>query len=274
MDQKLLSKMVGELVLDHNAVALPGLGMFVVEDIPASFVDKGYTITPPYRQLSFRQGCKDGSLLVEYYSETNHISQDAARAILTDYISQLKEILFQRRTVSFPGLGRLRVANDGRFLFIPDENLDIFPDGIALEPISLKTHVETAEDINITVSNLSDILARDIAENQETAETSQADENPDENPDDVPTDVPADDAASSDTSQPNAPDSAPEAAEEEGDDGEVDAPTRSRWWIHAIIILVAVAMVALCLFIILAQVAPDFIDSILYTPEELEIINS
>ena len=40
-----------------------------------------------------------------------------------------------------------------------------------------------------------------------------------------------------------------------------------------ILILVAVAAVALATFVILAQAAPDFIDSILYTPEELRIIN-
>jgi len=34
-----------------------------------------------------------------------------------------------------------------------------------------------------------------------------------------------------------------------------------------------VVVVALAVFMILARVAPDFIDSILYTPEELRIIN-
>ena len=37
--------------------------------------------------------------------------------------------------------------------------------------------------------------------------------------------------------------------------------------------VLTVAVIALAAFIILAQVAPDFIDSLLYTPEELEIIN-
>ena len=37
--------------------------------------------------------------------------------------------------------------------------------------------------------------------------------------------------------------------------------------------LVGVALLALGIFILLAHIAPDFIDSILYTPEELRIIN-
>ena len=38
--------------------------------------------------------------------------------------------------------------------------------------------------------------------------------------------------------------------------------------------LVALLAVALGVFVILAHAAPDFIDSILYTPEELRIINA
>ena len=39
-------------------------------------------------------------------------------------------------------------------------------------------------------------------------------------------------------------------------------------------LVVALLAVALGVFIILAHAAPDFIDSILYTPEELRIINA
>ena len=47
---------------------------------------------------------------------------------------------------------------------------------------------------------------------------------------------------------------------------------RSRWWIAPVVVL-SLAVVALGVFVILAHAAPDFIDSILYTPEELKILN-
>ena len=40
-----------------------------------------------------------------------------------------------------------------------------------------------------------------------------------------------------------------------------------------VITLLLITITALAAFIILAHIAPDFIDSILYTPEELEILN-
>ena len=58
------------------------------------------------------------------------------------------------------------------------------------------------------------------------------------------------------------------AAEE--DDGRT--VKKFRWWIP-LLVLFALAAIFLAVFLILAHVAPDFIDSILYTPEELRIIN-
>ena len=53
MDIDLLSRMISELIVDHDQVGLPGVGTFVAEMVPATFSDKGYTINPPYRRLSF-----------------------------------------------------------------------------------------------------------------------------------------------------------------------------------------------------------------------------
>ena len=56
----------------------------------------------------------------------------------------------------------------------------------------------------------------------------------------------------------------------EEDDGRT--VKKFRWWIP-LLVLFALAAIFLAVFLILAHVAPDFIDSILYTPEELRIIN-
>lgn len=45
------------------------------------------------------------------------------------------------------------------------------------------------------------------------------------------------------------------------------------WWAILLIVLAALAILGLGTFLILSRVAPDFIDSILYTPEELRILH-
>lgn len=64
MDIALLSKMLLRLLQDHDSVSLPGLGAFVVKQEPAWFSDKGYTINPPAKRLSFVASEEDDGLLV------------------------------------------------------------------------------------------------------------------------------------------------------------------------------------------------------------------
>ena len=147
MDIDLLSKMVKELILDNERVVLPGLGSFVAEIVPASFSDKGYTINPPYRKLYFRSKPDEGSDLIPFYAKSNSVSEEIAERVIVDFVTELKTILFHKKTIIFPGLGRLRATKENNVFFVADEDLDIYPAGFGLEPISLKTHNETASEV-------------------------------------------------------------------------------------------------------------------------------
>lgn len=159
MDIDLLAKMIRDVVLEKDEVALPGLGVFVAEFVPASFSDKGYTINPPYKRLSFRQKDNpDDRTVVRLYAEANKIDEDTAEHFVNDFISGLKDILMVRKSVEFPGLGKLRATKENNIFFVADENLDIYPEGFGLEPVSLKTHQETVSEVAETMAGLRSIL--------------------------------------------------------------------------------------------------------------------
>lgn len=158
MEIALLSDMVKELILDNDEVSLPGLGAFVAEVVPSSFSDKGYTVNPPYRRLSFREKNLTDKKLAEMYSRENGIDMGTAQKIVMDFASGLKEELRKKKVVVFPGLGRLRATRENAFFFIPDEDLDIYPYGIGLGPVSLKTHEETKEEVRSAVEDLAAIV--------------------------------------------------------------------------------------------------------------------
>ena len=263
MDIDLLAKMVGELILDNDEVSLPGVGTFVAEVMPSSFSDKGYTINPPYRKLSFRQREKSDGLLAALYARANGVDVQTASSILEKFLAELRETLKVRKTVIFPGLGRLRATRENNFFFIPDEDLNIYPEGFGLEPLSLKTHVETEDDMRAAVASLQQIL-------DEPAPVAEA--------------VPAseDGPAEKPVEQTPAVEVVPESVETVEDTvPEEVKPVENavqdirgngwRWWIVAASI-VAAAVLLLVLFVVLARIAPDFVDSILYTEEELDII--
>ena len=287
MDISLLSKMIGELLLDHEEVGLPGLGAFMAEVVPASFSDKGYTINPPYRRVTFIPSRSEDDSLVTLYSQSNGIDYDQAKAIIQHFLEETKKELLEKKMVVFPGLGRLRSTRQNNFFFITDEDLDIFPDGFGLPPVSLKNHVETKEEVQEKVEELVTLVeapAEELPQEEAPAEPAPVEEAPllelsEPEPEPVaPEDTASETHATLGTVRGGTVSEANGGVERSETVSEA-VPSRRRMpqWLKTtlivILILLALAAVALATFVILAQAAPDFIDSILYTPEELRIIN-
>ncbi len=368
MDIDLLSKMVKELILDNDEVALPGVGSFVAEYVPATFSDRGFTINPPYKRLSFRNKISENStILVDFYAKCNKLDIETASKILTEFLSELRNVLESKKVVIFPGLGKLRATKENYFFFVADEDLDIYPEGFGLEPVSLKTHEESPAEVSATMSALRSILNPEEAapesespsvsatsdsgavdpvetlvgnvdtatpvndtdaESAESHKESPADNKTtavssvglrsDVSADGVQTEAPV--GASVDSAEAATTDETPTAsvavnvnetpAESEVDstadgvesvaNGETENPdvvtdgntsvadgnrgaadaaenanagTGWKILLWVMVALIALTVTALVAFIVLAHTAPDFIDSILYTPEELDILN-
>ena len=330
MDIDLLSKMVKELILDNDEVSLPGVGSFVAELVPSSFSDKGYTINPPYKRLSFRKKADaSDNVLIDFYAKSNNVDKETASKIVIDFLSEMQKVLELRKSIVFPGLGKLRATKENIFFFVADEDLDIYPEGFGLEPISLKTHEETPAEVSATIAALQDILNPEETEGQsgsgEQPEAESGSEEPSESvsgPEAAPEVIgggqpessheaevesdselqPEQQATSEESDHQSENESQSEAEGEQGNepqqepesDNEPDVPVEQnnsnepkqprtepakksrKGWKALIWTAVAIAALAVTFivgFVILAHIAPDFIDSILYTQEELEIIN-
>lgn len=333
MDIDLFSDMVKGLILDNDEVTLPGLGTFVSEVMPSTFSDKGYTINPPYRKLSFRQrGSGNEEMLADFYAEINGTDLETSKRILGEFIAGLRTTLQAKKVVIFPGLGRLRATKENTFFFIADEDLDIYPYGVGLEPVSLKTHEETPDEVAQSVAALRELVAdpapvrEPIVPVTSTGSVTEEDgsltgETGSENMKDVPvadaieeavpvtstgsvtgvegsvaeeagtvtdkastgtgeTDTTTDKTATETEETDTLTDKSDIGAEKEKVEKEKEEETshkekKSAWRVALIVSasLIGLALVAFGIFILLVHVAPDFIDSILYTPEELRIIN-
>ena len=282
MDIDLLAKMVKEAILDNDAVTLPGVGCFVAELIPSTFSDKGYTINPPYRRLSFSPKQGTDTILADLYARDNG-EVDAAMAvrILTEFLAELKEVLKVKKTIVFPGLGRLRATRENHFFFVADEDLDIYPEGLGLAPLSLKTHVETPEEVATAVAGLADLIAEPVVEEVEPVpELEPAPEpEPELEPERVPEPEPDPEPA------PEPEPVVEEIPDQVGNDEEkekvepvpepVEGPKpvkKSRKWLKVLLIVLAVLVGLLILLAILGRVAPGLLDPLLYSKEELEIL--
>ena len=288
MDIALLADMVKELILDNEEVALPGLGTFVTEVVPASFSDRGYTINPPYRRLSFRERQGSDDMLAQLYSKANGTDLETSRKIISGFAAGVKGDLTKKKAVVFPGLGRLRATKENAFFFIPDEDLEIFPYGFGLQPVSLKTHEETPEEVYDAVEKLSAIVDAPEPEvkvpEPVVKSVPEQEERPIElvSPASAAPEPPAPAADSTEKTEPEPP-APPEETEKTAPAAPATPATpeaqkvrkKDGWMITRIAAacVVGTALLLLVIFIILSRAAPSFTDSLLYTPEELEIIN-
>ena len=317
MDIDLLSKMVKELILDRDEVTLPGVGTFVAETVPASFSDRGYTINPPYRRLSFRQrrDTVDDSL-VRMYARINAIDVEKAERVVAEFLVGMKDVLIQKKIIVFPGLGRLRATKENNFFFVADEDLDIYPGGFGLEPVSLKTHQESADEISAAVKGLEEEMTGQAGHDGEEQEEATPEEEEifhvvpaeEEMTDQVGHDdedaLGHDDEDALDHDDENVLDhdeettpchleqsrevSSESEAETEisplaalgrndkgesaQDDKESEPKARRPMWVKILLWVLVAAVIAVVLFAVAARLFPDFFDSILYSAEELEIL--
>ena len=316
MDIDLLSKMVKELILDNDRVVLPGLGSFVAEIVPSTFTDKGYTINPPYRRLYFRSRPDQGEELARFYAESNKVDLTVADKIVKDFIQELKSVLHVKKTVIFPGLGRLRATKENTVFFVADEDLDIYPDGFGLEPISLKTHQESREEVSAAVVELKSILeeapeekavpeemtegvapdvvdgfiledvvqeviAQDVvpeaivSEDELCVEVVTQEVVPEEVVEEVVTEDIAEDIAPEEADEDPVPEVAAEAVDECQAADAVVSHKKNVWKSLGKVLLWAVvaAIALIVVYVVVARLCPGVLDSLLYTSEELQIVN-
>ena len=324
MDISLFSEMIKNLILDNDEVTLPGVGSFVSEVVPSSFSDKGYTINPPYRKLSFRHRQGKDNLLAEFYSKSNGTDLESAGKLVKVFLDGLEEDLRTKKTVEMPGLGRLRATREGTIFFIPDEDLDIYCSGFGLQPVSLKTHEETPEEVARAVSDLRKMVDDPVPPLKPLPETGQeeavgtepepvAATEPASRPEPVSATDPAScpepvapaPASSSSVEDSPAGPSAPVAAASTQDQPAApatpvelptpaaqDAPAapatpdqsaaqvspapsgnvRKKRLLTGVAVVIFIALLALGGFILLSRLSPDLVDRMLYSEDELRLI--
>lgn len=311
--------MLHELLLEHDQVGLPGVGTFVAEVAPATFADKGYIVNPPFRKLVFHPNCLEDELLVDFYANSNKLERSIADAYIKDFLSEMKKVLLDRKSLSLPDLGRLRATKSNNIFFIPCEDLDIYPEGFGLAPLSMKTHMEMDDEVAIDVRPRlyrnpapedkvaagPEVMPEAVPESEvlpETEHSPEAGTAPEPESIAEPAAIPEEESApESEAAQGPAVeiqrDSEPvvqithQPFREKRDSSIIEISQHKpktpafqmktddedksgfRWWIIPLILL-GLAVVAFCVFVIIAQIDPEILYPILYSPEELRILYS
>lgn len=269
MDIQQLSTMVRDLVLQQDKVLVPGLGVFCAELVPASFSDRGYTLNPPYRKLSFEA---EGPSAVPRQEDSRYLVK-AEAAELQQCIASLRSELQSSKCVELPLLGKLRLTTSGELYFIADPDLDIYPDAFGLHPVSMKNHDPQISDAALSALDIDTPMIEPTPQ-PESAQPAPQSEAPQ-----APAPAQLAEAPQIPVSEPAEPEPTPTPTAEtpqtsipEENTMQEDTAKKKHPALKVIGIVILVLMLAMIAFRLLALIAPDFIDSILYTEEELILL--
>jgi nucleoid DNA-binding protein len=239
-----------DLLLENDIVTVPGLGSFITRLMPASFADRGRTINPPYRKLSFRaseQG--DGQPFTEHLSTLLPEGSDAA-GWLESFVKGFKEELDRTKRVELASLGAMRATAQNDYFFVASDDLDIYPEGMGLEAVTIKSSQPVEEEPEAMA-----------VQEPEIAPDSEPEPEPEPQP--VPAAGPA-----------PAPEPVPTVV------APAEKPRRKLKWWAILLIVLAVLLLFLILSVIFKDSLPwgtavdNFINHLLYSEEELRILNS
>ena len=163
---------------------------------------------------------------------------EKVREELAEIISEIKREVEVNSLVELPGLGKLRSLGDGHLFFVMDKDAQIYPEGFALSSVSLKNRVSGIPEV-----------AAAFAERHNEAETSETAE----------TTVTAEEAVSK---------------EQKVADGLARKKKKMPVGVKVILWLLGIALLLLAGFMALAYFCPDFIDTLLYSPDEIELLKA
>ena len=281
MEIGVFAKCIKELIVENDRVDVPYLGSFTAELMPATYSDRQTTIHPPYRKMSFHKGevsLAEGRLLLDKVRRELGVNLDQAGVELGWCLSRLNSELEGRKRCPLPGLGMMRANARNEFFFVPDDDLDIWPDGIGFEPIAIKMpkeempdqvgHDDQAEPIVETPEPVVE-EASEAADGFSECEhfSSEQDEKPEQR-----SEIPEQPQACLDAETQNRVEEARVKEEDYVQVGHDEPERRLHWgWIVLIVVAVLLVLFIAASYLFTEQMSP-ILDRLLYSKEELELL--
>lgn len=250
MEIGVFAKCIKELIVENDRVDVPYLGSFTAELMPATYSDRQTTIHPPYRKMSFHKGevsLAEGRLLLDKVRRELGVNLDQAGVELGWCLSRLNSELEGRKRCPLPGLGMMRANARNEFFFVPDDDLDIWPDGIGFEPIAIKMPKE----------EMPEPVVEEASEDEKPEQRSEIPEQP---------------QACLDAETQNRVEEARVKEEDYVQVGHDEPERRLHWgWIVLIVLAVLLVLFIAASYLFTEQMSP-ILDRLLYSKEELELL--
>ena len=103
-----LSRHIEYLLCEHNSVAIPGIGVFVTEDLQARYCDEESLYLPPVRSVRLdTDNTEDDGKLENALIQLHRVTRNVAKKWIADYVEDINQSLLDMGTMDMGTMGRL-----------------------------------------------------------------------------------------------------------------------------------------------------------------------
>jgi len=112
------------LLLQHDCVIIPDFGGFVLQTIPAEYLEEGHLFTPSRKEIIFNPTLthNDG-LLAESYMQRYTLDFAKAQSLVRNDVAEMKGVLDEYSELQLGSIG-LFFKEEGRLIFMPAKHSD------------------------------------------------------------------------------------------------------------------------------------------------------
>ncbi|MDA7730987.1 SPOR domain-containing protein [Flavobacteriaceae bacterium] len=133
-----LSKLVSELLVEHDCVTVPGLGSFLGNFKSAHYDLENEKFYPPSKQISFNSQIKaNDGLLAKHMSEKSNTEYDLSLKEIHQKVIKIT-LSLKKQSVELKDIGELNLNKEGNIVFTPSLAKNFLKDSFGLSPIYIK----------------------------------------------------------------------------------------------------------------------------------------
>ena len=265
MDTTLLSRLFREIVLRDGELILPFMGCIKLEDVPASFSEGGLVVTPPSKKLYFdNYSLSSNDILINEYAKAREVSRMAAKKALYGEIDQIRQEAEKTGRYTLEGFGTFRFDKEEGYTIETDPGFMISSETFGLQTIDLrddKTKEEEKAAEEKRIAEKKRIEEEKAAEEKRIAEKKRIEE-----------EKAAEEKRIAEKKRIEEEKAAEKKSEEKKDKVEKKKSRTSKVLLW-IVLVVAVLVILVLLILIFKEELRPWLEKILYSKEELEILH-
>ncbi len=128
-----INELISELLYAHDCVVIPNFGGFLLQYVPASIHPVQHIFTPPSRTVAFNAALKvNDGILAKYVASAFNITYHDALEKLRIFSAECQLHLRLHRSLTFSGIGTLKLDNHDLIDFQPIEGGNYLADAFGL----------------------------------------------------------------------------------------------------------------------------------------------